>query len=84
MSITRFEELKTRRYFYVSIFRKLGHWIILSLFLNVLLILGLAYIFFTQPPSTFYSTNGRSNPILLSSMEHPNYTSNPLLPDEVK
>ena len=82
MAITRFEEAKNKRYFYVSSFRKLGQIIVLSMALNVVIIMAMAYIFFHQPSPKYYSTNGISYPIQLKSMGHPNHSSVAMLSDE--
>lgn len=82
MAITRFEEAKHKRYFYVTSFRKIGRIIVISMALNVCIILVMAYIFFGQQSPEYYGTNGSSNPIKLNSMEHPNHSKVPKLPDE--
>jgi hypothetical protein len=82
MAMTRFEEVKKRRYFYVRSYRRVSQLIIFSLALNVLIVLVMAYIYFNQQPGKFYSSNGSSYPIELIGLNHPNKSSLPLLPDE--
>ncbi len=82
MAITRYEEAKNKRYFYVKSFRLIGRMIFISMVLNVLIIMVMADIFFGQPSPKYYGTNGSSNPVQLNSMESPNHSSVPLLSDE--
>lgn len=81
MSITRFEEAKSQRYFYVEIYRNLLGLVIFSMVLNILIVLIMAYIFFRQPGSTYYSTNGRTSPVQLEAISSANLSSRALLPD---
>ena len=82
MAMTRFEEAKMRRYFYVGAYRNLTRLIMLSFVLNAFIVLLMAYIYFNQATSSFYSTNGRSYPVELTGLDHPNKLSLPLLPDD--
>ena len=82
MAITRYEEAKNQRYFYVENYRRLLGWVTVSIGLNILIVLIMAYIFFEQPPSAYYSTNGRTSPVKLTPMATPNMSATPLLLDK--
>ena len=83
MSSLKYERYKTERYFYVSVYRKIIKLMIFSVILNVIIFALASYIFFNQKPPEYYGTNGAMNPVLLTAIKTPNYSSVPLLPDDI-
>lgn len=79
----KFENKKNMRYFYVYNYRRVLKLLLFSLILNVLLFVLISYVYFNEPPPDYYSTNGATNPVLLRSITTPNYSSQPLLPDDI-
>jgi hypothetical protein len=83
MSILRFELAKTERYFYVSSYRKTIRVLLVSIIFNFLLLTLISYIHFNQPRASYYGTNGRMSPVLLSPINQPNTGAQALLADDV-
>ena len=50
--------------------------------LNVLLGLGLIYVYLEQPERDYYATFGETPPVPLVALDKPNESSMPLLADE--
>ena len=83
MSTGKFFDIINKRYFFVLSYRLILRGLIISNLLNlVLLILG-GYIFFTRGPHVFYATSGDSSPIQLTPLASPNYSSTPILSDDI-
>lgn len=82
-----YEEIKAHKNFYRNSFRKTTKVLIISVFLNIVCLIGIFYKFLTLPDPDFYATNGVTAPIPLKSMNAPNMTSQSLLeedqPDEI-
>ena len=68
--------------FYVRNFRALETLLIVSYWLNIILVLSFFYVYINRPDPDFYSTNGVVAPESLTPMDIPNETSAPLLPDD--
>ncbi len=65
--------------FYVGTFRFAENMLVLSLLMNVLLGVGLFYVYLHMPARQFFATNGVVPPTELTAMDEPNETSVPLL-----
>ncbi len=83
MSSLKYERYRTQRYFYVSTYRKIILLMIFSVSFNVILFALGSYIFFNEQAPEYYGTNGATNPVQLSAINTPNYSSTPLLPDDI-
>jgi hypothetical protein len=79
MTISKFELAKTKRYFYISSYRTTIKLLLISVALNFILLGLITYIHFNQPSASYYGTNGITNPVLLKSMNQPNYGAKALL-----
>ena len=68
--------------FYVRNFRALETLLIVSYWLNIILVLSFFYVYINRPDPDYYFTNGVVAPELLTPMEMANATSVPMLPDD--
>lgn len=80
MSRNAWNLIKSSKRFNVSIYRTIGTVLVLSMALNVVFVLWILYLFFNRPDYTYYSTNGVTPPEMLTALNAPNKTSEPLLP----
>jgi hypothetical protein len=71
--------VRSSKQFSVSLYRRIGTAIVVSLALNIALCVWALHQFFTRPAPAFYSTNGASPPMMLDALNAPNETSVPLL-----
>lgn len=76
--------IKQSKNFYVRIYRATIDLMALSFSINLLLSVGIIYTVLHKPPIDFYATNSERNPMPLQSMEHPNYSPQALLGEEVE
>ena len=83
MTSISFEQRKLGRYFYVINSRKMGMVLIYSMLLNIILFFLISFVYFHEASPNFYSTNGASNPVQLTAISAPNYSSQALLPDDI-
>jgi intracellular multiplication protein IcmM len=74
-----YEKVNTQKGFYVRLYRSCVGFLLFSLLLNGLLLVGIFYEFSTRPEPDFYSTNGVTPPVILKAMLQPNYSSKALL-----
>lgn len=82
MSRGNWNRIKQSKFFYVQIYRKVITAITASQVINVILCLGVIYVYFNQPARTFYATSGITPPIELTPMDTPNYSAEALLPPD--
>jgi len=80
--MANYQYIKQRKNFYVSSFRKAVFFLLVSLLLNCLLVVGIYYKHITKPRRDYYATDGIGAPIQLTSMLQPNYSSKALLPPD--
>ena len=83
MSKKAWNNIKNSKRFYVRTYRKLGSMLLFSATLNVCLGLGIYHVYFNLPERDFYATFGEVPPVKLTAMEEPNYSSVPLLADDI-
>ncbi len=83
MTSTTYEQRKLGRYFYVLNYRKLGRVLIYSMLVNIILFFLISFVYFHERSPNYYSTNGASNPVQLTAISAPNYSSQALLPDDI-
>ena len=83
MGILRFENAKTKRYFYVSSYRNTIRLLLMSIIFNFVLLTLISYIHFNQPQASYYGTNGIISPILLGPMNQPNSSPDAILAEDV-
>jgi intracellular multiplication protein IcmM len=74
--------IKKSKNFYVRTYRGAETAIVFSILLNVGFGAGLLYEYSIRPQPDYYTTFGETPPVPLISMEEPNYSSTPLLPDD--
>jgi hypothetical protein len=79
MSQVTWDLIKNTKRFYVRTYRKASTALFISAFFNVLLGVGIFYIYFNKPDHDFYATSGVAPPIELTPMDAPNYSSTYLL-----
>ena len=82
MSIAAWNLTKSSKHFNVSIYRRLGRMIVISMAINVGLFFLASHIFFNRATHAYYATNGASPPTLLKSLAAPNMSSVPLLAND--
>ena len=82
MSHETWNLIKNSKRFYVRTFRWTENALVVSLFLNLLLVLAVYYSYFTLPEHDFYVTDGVNAPMMLTPMDAPNTTSVPLLAND--
>lgn len=71
--------IKQSKLFYVRTFRRANIMLLISLMLNLLLIVGIYYMYFDLPAREFYAANGITQPVKLKPMLKPNNSSKALL-----
>ncbi len=76
------QHIKNSKRFYVRTYRNIGSMLLVSVIINVLLGVFVAFVYFELPEPDFYATYGEIPPIKLFAMNSPNYSSTPLLPDD--
>ncbi|WP_133128942.1 type IVB secretion system protein IcmM/DotJ [Legionella nagasakiensis] len=82
MSRVAWDLIKNSKHFYVDTYRKAITFLLFSTVLNVFLGMGIYYAYFNLPEPDFYATSGVTPPVMLTSLDEPNYTSVPLLASE--
>lgn len=82
MSRETWNLIKQTKQFYVNTYRKIGSALILSVFINIALGLGIYHVYFSQPGHDFYATSGITPPVKLTYMDEPNNSSMPLLAND--
>lgn len=82
MSRGSWNKIKKSKFFYVMIYRRLLLLIIIFQTINVILFLGVGYVYLNRPERMYYATSGITLPIMLSPLDRPNYSSEPLLPPD--
>ena len=83
MSKSKFFDSINRRYFYVVSYRLILNGLILFNICN-LIFLGVAtFLFFNRGLHTYFATSGLTNPVQLTPMSGPNYSSVPILEDDI-
>lgn len=83
MAQNKYTEIKAKRFFYILSYRMVLNTLLFSVVCN-LIFLGMAtYLFFNRGGQAYYATNGITNPEQLKPMNSPNYTSKPLLADDI-
>ena len=74
--------IKQSKAFYIRTYRACIKAIGISLFLNLIMGLGIYYLYFHRPIRDFYSTSGITPPVKLTPLDEPNYSSKPLLAND--
>lgn len=82
MGRVTWNNIKASKRFYVAIYRYVSTLLLISLLLNVLLVVFVAYKYLHIPERNYYATYGGSWPVPLTGMDSPNMSSTPLLADE--
>ena len=67
--------IKHAKRFYVVTYRRAGSALLFSAFINLFLGYALYHVYFNQNMRDYYATSGVTPPVLLTSMDVPNYTS---------
>lgn len=73
---------KNRKNFYALGFKRAVNLLLVSVILNLLLSTGIHNRLIRIPEPKFYATDGIAAPILLTPLDGPNKSSEPLLPDD--
>lgn len=71
--------VKQSRRFYISSYRRVGTTLLVSVGLNLLLGVGIYFVYFNRSEPDFYATSGIIAPVSLTPMDSPNNTSVALL-----
>lgn len=79
MSRSAWTLIKNAKHFYVHTYRRAATFLIYSAALNVLLGIGIYYVHMNQPVRNFYASDGVTPPVMLTPLDEPNNTSEPLL-----
>lgn len=69
--------------FYIMTYRRVGSILLLSVSLNLVLGLLIHRAYFHLPERHIYATNGATPPEELVPMDEPNYSSSPLLANDL-
>lgn len=80
MSRNAWNLIKSSKRFNVSIYRSIGTMLVVSMVLNVMLCFWISHLYFNRPDYTYYATNGATPPEMLTALNAPNMSSEPLLP----
>ena len=79
MSRETWSTIKNSKNFYVHTYRKAGSFLLLSIALNLIFAVLFYFLYFSQPEPDYYATSGMFQPVKLTRLDSPNYTSVPLL-----
>ncbi|AHE67904.1 type IVB secretion system protein IcmM/DotJ [Legionella oakridgensis] len=82
MSRATWDLIKNSKRFYVNTYRKAATFLLISAVFNVLLGVAIYFAYFNLPDPDFYATSGVTPPVMLTALDEPNYTSDPLLASE--
>lgn len=79
MTTESYKNAPRQKNFYVHLFRRCVSFLLISLVINALFLVGIFYKYITRPEPDYYSTNGITAPVLLTALLQPNFTSKALL-----
>ncbi len=79
MSVQSLRAAREDKYFYRNGFRRATWLLMLSLFINLVLIAAIYKVLLSRVEPNYYATSGVKPPILLRGLSKPNYSSTPLL-----
>jgi intracellular multiplication protein IcmM len=79
MSRETWNLIKQSKRFHINTFRRVGSALFVSVIINMMLAFAVYYTYFNRPEHAFYATSGVTPPVMLTSMDSPNYTSVALL-----
>ena len=83
MAKLKYLRLKNKRYFFVFSYRNILNSLIFLGICN-LIFLGVAtFLFFNRGQHIYFATSGLTNPVQLAPMNGPNYSSVPILEDDI-
>ena len=84
MALSRgaWNKIKQSNLFYVRTFRWIESALVYSVALSVILSMAVYHVYFSRNAPDFYATSGVTEPVQLTSMNEPNYSSYPLLANE--
>ncbi len=82
MSRERWRSIKQYKLFYINTYHTLANVLLVIFGLNLMVSLGIVYVYFHQSERQYYATDGIKPPQELVEMDSPNMTPNPLLPDD--
>ncbi len=72
------------KFFYVYTYRRAGTILLVSSFINVLLLLLVMYVHYTAPDRSYYAASGITPIVELTPLLTPNASSEPLLANDVE
>jgi intracellular multiplication protein IcmM len=79
MSREAWNTIKNSKQFYIATYRRAISALFFSMALNIVLGALFYFIYFFQSDPDYYSTNGITAPVKLTSLDRANFTSSPLL-----
>lgn len=82
MSRGTWTKIRQSNRFYIDTYRRGTTALLVSITLNVFLGMAVYHSYFNQPEPDFYATDGVTPPVLLTSMDQPNNSSNALLAND--
>lgn len=82
MSRQLWDRVKASKFFYIKTYRWTGSLLVISCALNVLFLIWVFIMQLTAGEPSFYATSGITSPIELTPLTLPNYSAEPLLPND--
>ncbi|HVT62358.1 MAG TPA: type IVB secretion system protein IcmM/DotJ [Legionellaceae bacterium] len=82
MGVKTWNLIKRSKRFYIRTYRGSVTATVISVIFNVLLGIGIFYVYYIRPEPDYYATYGETPPVPLIAMDEPNYSSHPLLADD--
>ena len=76
-------DIKKKKNHYRDFYRRSLMLLSLSTYLSVMLLVISAFVYITQPEPDYYATNSASSVLQIHSMDGPNFTSKPLLREDL-
>ena len=73
MSREKWYTIQHMKGFYVRTYHWVQSALLLSCWMNVILLILISYAYFSRTQPNFYATSGETFPVQLTSMNHPNY-----------
>jgi len=68
--------------FYITTYRRCLLVLVGSMAVNIVLLVGVYFVYFSEPERDYYATSGVTPPIQLTAYLTPNYAGNALLPPD--
>jgi hypothetical protein len=83
MSIKAWNLIKNSKMFHIRTYRRMEAVLLVSMFANICLGVGIFYTYSIRPEPDYYSTYGETAPVPLVAMDSANDSPNALLADDM-